>query len=129
MARQCWHRPLILALRRQRQADGSVSSRTACSTEQVPGQPGLLRETPSQTKQNKTKQNKTKQNKTNKTKQNRHTKTQNKSTKQKTIKQTNKNPPGIKTGIQASFQCVSSEGQCSGSRRVNRVSLTREWLG
>jgi hypothetical protein len=39
-------------------ADTSLSSRSAWSTEQVPGQPGLHRETLSQkTKQNKTKQN------------------------------------------------------------------------
>jgi hypothetical protein len=44
----------------------SVSSRPAWSTEQVPEQPRLHRETLSQnkTKQNKTKQKKTKQNKT-----------------------------------------------------------------
>jgi hypothetical protein len=41
-----------------------LSSRPAWSTEWVPGQPGLHRETLSQKKQNKTKQNKTKQNKT-----------------------------------------------------------------
>jgi hypothetical protein len=47
-----------------------LSSRPAWSTESVPGQPGLHRETLSQ-KQNKTKQNKTRQDKTrqNKTKQ------------------------------------------------------------
>jgi hypothetical protein len=45
------------------------SSRPALSTEWVPEQPGLYRETLSQTKQNKTKQNKTKQNKTKQTKQ------------------------------------------------------------
>ena len=38
-----------------------MSSRPGWSTEQVPGQLGLHRETLSQTKQNKTKQNKTKQ--------------------------------------------------------------------
>jgi hypothetical protein len=48
------------------EAGGFLSSRPAWSTEQVPGHPGLHRETLSQnkTKQNKTKQNKTKQNKT-----------------------------------------------------------------
>lgn len=39
------------ALRRQRQAD-LLSSKTAWSTESVPGQPGLLRETQFQTKSN-----------------------------------------------------------------------------
>jgi hypothetical protein len=39
--------PLIPALRRQREAD-FFSSRSASSTEQVPGQPGLHRETLSQ---------------------------------------------------------------------------------
>jgi hypothetical protein len=47
-------------------AGGFLSLRPAWSTEWVPGQPGLYRETLSwKTKQNKTKQNKTKQNKTN----------------------------------------------------------------
>jgi hypothetical protein len=43
-----------------------LSSRPAWSTERVPGQPGLHRET--LPRKNKTKQNKTKQNKTTKTK-------------------------------------------------------------
>jgi hypothetical protein len=50
-------------LERQRQVD-LWSLRPTWSTEQLPGQPGLNRETLFQTKQNKTKQNKTKQNKT-----------------------------------------------------------------
>jgi hypothetical protein len=49
------------------ETDGFLSSRQAWSTELVPGQPRLHRETMSQ-KQNKTKQNKTKQ--TNKQKRN-----------------------------------------------------------
>jgi hypothetical protein len=47
------------------EAGGFLSSRPDWSTELVPGQPGLYKETLSRkTKQNKTKQNKTKQNKT-----------------------------------------------------------------
>jgi hypothetical protein len=56
LGRAWWHTPLIPALGRKRQA---------WSTERVPGQPRLYRETLSRkTKtENKTKQNKTKQNK------------------------------------------------------------------
>jgi hypothetical protein len=41
--------PIVPALGRQRQVDGSLSLRPAWSTEQVPGWPGLHRETLSRT--------------------------------------------------------------------------------
>jgi hypothetical protein len=52
-----WHTPFIPALRRQRQADLSLSLRLAWSVELVSGQPGLYRETLSQKATNKTKPN------------------------------------------------------------------------
>jgi hypothetical protein len=51
------------------EADGFLSSRPAWSTNRVPGQPGLHKETLSR---NKTKQNKTKQNKTHNFNNNKH---------------------------------------------------------
>jgi hypothetical protein len=53
---QWWHTPLIPALGAE--AGRFLSSRPVWSTEFVPGQPGIHRETLSQ--KNKTKQNKTK---------------------------------------------------------------------
>jgi hypothetical protein len=49
---------------REAEAGGFLSSRPAWSTEWVPGQPGLHRETLSRKKQNKTKKQKQKQSKT-----------------------------------------------------------------
>jgi hypothetical protein len=52
--RAWWRTPLVPALGRQRQADFFLSSRPAWSTERVPGQPELHRETLSRKKKQKT---------------------------------------------------------------------------